>query len=116
MNTFHDTDTSQSIPVSAQGTAPSNTATAHGSQATACNRARVEPGLVTIKETAAFCKIGVSTLHRLRSSGKFGPQPVRIGDRVLFRTAELQRWVDAGCPDAATWAALNAGATRQRRG
>src|SRR4051812_30781818 len=87
MNTFHSTDTSQSIPVSAQGTALSNIPTAHVSPAVAGDRARVEPGLVTIKETAAFCKIGVSTLHRLRSSGKFGPQPVRIGDRVLFRTA-----------------------------
>ena len=67
----------------------------------------VEPLL--IPDTAAAALAGVSRSHwqRLRVSGKLPPS-VRLGRKVLWRRAEVAAWIDAGCPDARTWEAMQA--------
>jgi excisionase family DNA binding protein len=60
-----------------------------------------------IPDTAAAALTGVSraTWHRLRAAGKLPPS-VRLGRKVLWRRDEVVAWIDAGCPDAATWHAM----------
>ncbi len=53
--------------------------------------------LLTAREAAALCSVGVSTLYRLAAARKV-PRPVRIGGAVRWRRAELLAWLDAGCP------------------
>jgi predicted DNA-binding transcriptional regulator AlpA len=75
-----------------------------------------ESDALLIPDTAAAALAGVSRAHwhRLRAAGKIGPTPVRLGRKVLYRRAEVSAWIDAGCPDGRTWAAIQA--SRGRRG
>jgi predicted DNA-binding transcriptional regulator AlpA len=68
----------------------------------------LEPLLIPAPEAARLCGLSPATWHRLRSAGKIGPTPVRLGGRVLWRVADLRAWTDAGCPDRRTWEALQA--------
>jgi predicted DNA-binding transcriptional regulator AlpA len=63
------------------------------------------PLLVDARDAAALC--GVSRAHwlALNSSGRV-PMPVRLGRRVLWRTAELSAWIEAGCPARDRWQAI----------
>ena len=67
-----------------------------------------------IPDTAAAALAGVSRAHwqRLRAAGKL-PLPVRLGRKVLWRRLEIESWIAAGCPDAGTWAAMQASAGRR---
>lgn len=67
-----------------------------------------EPALIPDTHAAAICGIGRATWHRLRAAGKVGPQPVRLGRAVRWRRLEVIAWIDAGCPDGTTWAAIRA--------
>jgi len=62
-----------------------------------------------IQELAADAKgaarlIGVSERlwRRLHAEGKV-PRPIRLGKRVLWSVAELERWLAAGGPDRERW-------------
>ena len=67
-----------------------------------------------ISDTAAAALAGVcrSTWHVLRAAGKLPPS-IRLGRKVLWRRAEIVSWIDAGCPDGRTWAAMQARAGRR---
>jgi predicted DNA-binding transcriptional regulator AlpA len=67
-----------------------------------------------IHDTEAAHMAGVSRAHwhRLRASGKV-PAAVRLGRSVRWRRAEIEQWILAGCPDARTWAAMQASAGRR---
>ena len=69
---------------------------------------------MTAKQAATLLGIGVSTLHRLRSSGRV-PEPVKIGGSVRWRREELKAWVDAGCPPVDKWVLIWA-RHQERRG
>lgn len=56
--------------------------------------------------TARMLGISKSQLHNLRRSGRFGPEPIRLGRCCRFRVAELVAWVNHGCPPRAQWRAL----------
>jgi hypothetical protein len=66
------------------------------------------PLLVPDTTAAALVNVSRATLHRLRAAGKWGPEPVRLGRRLLFRLQEMCEWVDAACPIAEVWAAMRA--------
>jgi hypothetical protein len=68
-------------------------------------------------DTAAAKLVGISRahLHRLRSSGKFGSQAIRLGRKLVFDLEECVAWEKAKCPDAKIWAAIQA-ATARRTG
>jgi predicted DNA-binding transcriptional regulator AlpA len=57
---------------------------------------------------AALAGISRAHLHRLRAAGKWGPQAVRLGRKMLYRREELVNWINACCPNAETWAAIQA--------
>jgi len=60
--------------------------------------------LVSAQTLAKRLGVSVRTLWRLRGGGKL-PPPIRLGGAVRWRTAEIDAWIEAGCPDASTWAA-----------
>jgi predicted DNA-binding transcriptional regulator AlpA len=81
---------------------------------TPANSTTANPIALLIPDTAAAALAGVSRAHwqRLRSAGKLPPS-VRLGRKVLWRRAEVTAWIDAGCPDAKVWAAMQAAAGRR---
>lgn len=68
------------------------------------------PILVSTPAAAAMCGVSAATWARLLAKGAIGPQPVRLGGRVLWSVAELQRWAESRCPARAEWIARS---TRQ---
>lgn len=72
------------------------------------------PEPLLIPDTAAAALAGVSraTWQRLRAAGKLPPS-VHLGRKVLWRRAEVVAWIEASCPDARTWAAVQASAGRR---
>jgi len=71
-----------------------------------------EPLLVPATEAARLAGVSRATWCRLRSSGKL-PESVRLGRSVRWRRAEVVAWIEAGCPDARTWAAMEAAGRRR---
>lgn len=55
------------------------------------------PALLGVREAAQFCGIGRSHFSNLVATGK-APAPLRLGRRTLWRVADLEAWVSAGCP------------------
>jgi predicted DNA-binding transcriptional regulator AlpA len=60
--------------------------------------------LVSAQTLAKRLSVSVRTLWRLRSAGKL-PQPVRVGGGIRWRSAEIDTWIGAGCPEAKAWEA-----------
>jgi predicted DNA-binding transcriptional regulator AlpA len=76
------------------------------------NRQLTEPLLIPDTAAAALAGVSRAHWHRLRAAGKLPPS-VRLGRKVLWRRLEIEHWIDAGCPDARTWAAMQAAAGRR---
>ena len=53
--------------------------------------------LITAEEAAAALRVSERTLWRLLSAGKV-PPPVRIGRNSRWRRAEIEGWIELGCP------------------
>ena len=53
-----------------------------------------------------------ATWHRLRAAGKL-PAPVKLGRALRWRRDEIVAWINANCPDAETWAAMQAAKTAE---
>lgn len=66
-----------------------------------------------IPDTAAAALAGVSRAHwhRLRAAGKL-PPAVKLGRCLRWRREEVVAWIQGGCPDGRTWAAMQT--TRRR--
>ncbi|REJ88385.1 MAG: DNA-binding protein [Planctomycetota bacterium] len=63
------------------------------------------PLMVSADDAAALIGVSPATWHRMVAAGKT-PAPVRLSKGcVRYRTADLQRWCEAGCPDRKTWEA-----------
>ncbi len=65
-----------------------------------------EKGLLLFSAVEAAERFGCSvrTWRTWDRSGRT-PAPVRIGRSLYWRPNELSAWVEAGCPDRATWVA-----------
>jgi hypothetical protein len=61
--------------------------------------------LLLPSEAAALCRVTPRTWRTWHATGKV-PAPIRIGRTPFWRPAELKAWIDAGCPDGATWALM----------
>ena len=72
--------------------------------------------LIPDREAARLASILRAHLHRMRIAGKWGPRAIRLGRKVLFRREEIVAWINAGCPDATIWDALQAQNERRARG
>ncbi len=64
--------------------------------------ATVAAELVSAQEAARICGVSKATWWSHHSAGLI-PQPVRIGGRTLWRRAELNDWIRAGCPPRSKW-------------
>ena len=65
----------------------------------------IEPALVNAAGAAAMLNISVATFHRLLSSGRIGPQKIRLASKcVRFSIQELREWSRSGCPSREQWA------------
>ncbi len=59
---------------------------------------------LVIRDSEAAKMLGISrgAFRKLNDSGKV-PAPVRLGRRVLWRVAELEAWLESGCPPRHRW-------------
>ena len=55
------------------------------------------PLLLGADQAARLCGVSRRTWWSLHAAGKT-PLPVRLGRRTLWRAAELDGWIAAGCP------------------
>ena len=89
--------------------APDSAASPHDRPDAGRPAAAVAPLLVGGgREAATMIGISPASFYRLRSAGGFGPTPLRLGGRVMFKVSEITEWVNQNCPDARTWQALQA--------
>jgi predicted DNA-binding transcriptional regulator AlpA len=54
-----------------------------------------------------WLEVSKRTVFRLRTEGKL-PPPVFIGSRPRWVRAEIEAWIEAGCPPQVTWNAIKA--------
>jgi predicted DNA-binding transcriptional regulator AlpA len=66
-----------------------------------------QPLLVPVDRVADLLSISTRTVRKLDCTERM-PAPVRIGSRTLWRLAELEEWVIAGCPPRYRWEAQKA--------
>lgn len=69
--------------------------------------------LLTAREAASLCGLGLSTWWRYLSAGKI-PAPVRIGGSVRWRRDELHAWMSASCPPREKWETMTSGCVGKR--
>jgi predicted DNA-binding transcriptional regulator AlpA len=50
--------------------------------------------LLTLAEVAAMTRLAVGTLRYWRHAGSGGPQSVKLGRRVMYRRADVEKWLD----------------------
>ena len=58
--------------------------------------------LISAEDAAQMCGKSIRTWWAWDSAGWI-PRPMRIGRSTLWRVAELQAWVEAGCPRRTAW-------------
>ena len=58
--------------------------------------------LLTAKAVGEMLSLSKRQVFRLNSSGKI-PAPVRISGSVRWRESDVNRWIELGCPDRATF-------------
>lgn len=59
------------------------------------------PLLLTAAAVAKRLGVSKATVWRLRDSGRL-PQPVKVGSLTRWRAAELEHWIEEGCPIVAS--------------
>ncbi len=50
--------------------------------------------LLTVAEVAAMTRLSVGTLRWWRSAGAGGPASFKLGRRVLYRRADVEKWLE----------------------
>lgn len=68
--------------------------------------------LLDAKKAAKMLGLGESTFHRHRALGLIGPEPLKLGGSIRWDRQQLECWIDAGCPDAEAWKAIEAARAR----
>ena len=67
----------------------------------------VKPLVVAAKALATMLDVSHRTVRVWDAAGRL-PTPVRVGVKVVWRIDEVHDWLDADCPDRATWTAMRA--------
>ncbi len=65
------------------------------------------PLLIDIRALAVLLDRSEASLERDQAAGRL-PAPVWLGGSRKWRRAEIERWVDAGCPSQAEWSDVTA--------
>lgn len=58
---------------------------------------------MSVADVAELLDVSERHVWKMLASGRFGPQPVRLGRAVRFSRAELVAWLEAGCPPREQW-------------
>ena len=58
------------------------------------------PEMVGVVQAAEITGYSRNSIYQMHSQGKI-PCAIKVGSRLMFRTAELQEWVDRGGPNHA---------------
>lgn len=67
---------------------------------------KTHPSLVlTVEDVATKLRISVRSVWRLDAKNLM-PNAIRVGGATRWRAADIDGWVDAGCPDRATFEQL----------
>jgi len=53
--------------------------------------------LLDVRAVAAMLDCSQRHVYRLADAGRL-PRPIKLGALIRWRRAELQNWLDAGCP------------------
>lgn len=53
--------------------------------------------LLDIRQLATVLNVSVRSIYRLRDGGRL-PAPVRVGCLIRWRAAEIDKWIESGCP------------------
>lgn len=58
--------------------------------------------MLNVKDVAVLLRCSVRHVERLLSAGQM-PRCIRVGHARRWRRAEIERWIDAGCPARDAW-------------
>ena len=59
--------------------------------------------LLSADESANLLGVGRTLFYSMHSSGRLGPQPIKLGRRTLWHREELEAWTRAKCPPRQQW-------------
>lgn len=59
--------------------------------------------LLDVVQVCRVLNLGRTAFYSLRSSQKFGPMPIKLNRKLLYRRRELIDWIKAGCPTRHQW-------------
>jgi predicted DNA-binding transcriptional regulator AlpA len=72
------------------------------------NSAARTPGMIDADGVAQRTLLSVRTIRSMDAAGRL-PAPIRLSRKsVRWRTAEIDRWIELGCPDRKAWEKLRA--------
>lgn len=67
------------------------------------DKPKPSPKLTGVNNACLMLGITRSTYFNMRAAGRIGPQEIRFGAKILLRVAELDDWIEAGCPPRRQW-------------
>lgn len=85
----------------ADGTLLMNATTANAAAGRIGGPEQAPAELLDVRAVAELLNCSPRHIHRLSDGGRM-PRPVKLGQLVRWRRAELMAWVNAGCPAAGT--------------
>lgn len=59
--------------------------------------------LISSKELCGRLGISRAKFYSLRDTGQLGPELIRLGRSIRFRSDEVDGWISAGCPSRDAW-------------
>jgi predicted DNA-binding transcriptional regulator AlpA len=62
-----------------------------------------KPLLLNANQAAEILNLSRTGFYNLRITGRFPLKPVSINSKILFKRADVEKWVSAGCPPAKEW-------------
>lgn len=65
------------------------------------------PLMLTPPQFYKLLQISERSFFRLKAAGRIGPECKQLGGSTRYYTAEVLRWIQAGCPDAEEWKRMN---------
>lgn len=67
---------------------------------------RIEPLMLDIPALCTCLSIKRATYYKIAANGMLGPLPIKLCRKVLYSKAEIERWVESGCPHRKVWQSM----------
>ncbi|MBN2512717.1 MAG: helix-turn-helix domain-containing protein [Sedimentisphaerales bacterium] len=61
------------------------------------------PLLIDVNSVCKLLGISRATYFVQKAAGRIGPSEIRFGKKLLLRRAEVEAWVNCGCPPRRQW-------------